>query len=194
MNKITFIKDGHKYFNEHDIQVESVSEILEHFGIADYSHVNEKVLKAAQDFGIVVHDTCYLSDIDDLAECDPQVEPYLFQWQKFLSDHHIPWDEFDLIEKPLYSKIWGFAGTPDRIFLDKIIDIKTGQPSLAHKIQKAMYQILAEENLDIKIKERWTVYLTANDYKVVEHKDKEDVSIAKSLVALFNWKKREGLL
>ena len=194
MNKVTFQEDGHLYFNEHGIQVPCVSNILEHFGISDFSQVNPRVLEAARDFGSNVHKTCELYDKDDLAECDPQIQPYLDEWNKFKEDNNIAWDDFSLIEQPLYSEIWGFAGTPDRLYGKILIDIKSGAETVAHQIQLALYQILIEENLEIKVKEQWSVYLKPNKYRRVSQKDKTDLSISKSLIQIYNFKKREKLL
>ena len=193
MNAITFQEDGHKYFNDSGIEVPSVSELLHHFGISNFSMVDSRVLEAASSFGSVVHQTCHLHDIDDLAESDPLVQPYLNQWIKFTNNAGFQ-AGYDLIEKSLYSKVWGYAGTPDRRYDNILIDIKTGQEALSHRIQTALYQILVEENLKIKIKERWAVYLREDDYKVVMHKDKTDISIAKSLAQIYAWKRREKLL
>ena len=150
MNKVTFQEEGHKYYNSNGVKVPCVSDILEHFGFSDFSFVDPKVLKASQDFGSNVHYTTHLYDIDDLAECDSQVEPYLNGWICFKEDYGIK--KFDVIEQPLYSKVWGFAGTPDRVVGDKLPDIKTGAKMAHHKIQTAFYQILVEENYKIKIK------------------------------------------
>lgn len=189
MNKILFQEEGHIYTTPEGRAVPSVSEILQHFGISDFSHVDGRVLEAAQKFGTVVHQTCHLYDINDLAECDPKVQPYLDQWIKFCGDL----EAFDVIELPLYSDIWGFAGTPDRLLYEKVIDIKTGTETASHKIQTAMYQILIEENIGIKIKERMTVYLKPDSYKVVTYKNRFDLTVAKSLITAYNFKKREGL-
>jgi len=192
VNKITFQKDGHLYFNEHKVEVPSVSFILENFGISDFSMVDGRVLEAACDFGSNVHDTTYLHDIGDLESCDPLVGEYLTHWIRFLHDYSSR--NFQLMEEPLYSKIWGFAGTPDRVSDGRLIDIKTGVATVSHKIQSAFYKILIEENTEIKIKKRMTVYLRTNHYLVAEHKDKTDLSIAKSLISIYNFKKRENLL
>ncbi len=194
MNSVTFQEEGHLYTNEHGIEVPSVSAILEHFGFSDFSMVSPKVLEAAQDFGTNVHKTTALHDIDDLAECDSIIQPYLEGWIKFKNDYSIAWDDFDLIEVPLYSRVWNFAGTPDRVFGNTLPDIKSGAKMAHHKIQTALYQILVEENYKIKIKKRYGVYLTAGNYKIDPHKDKTDISIAKSLIQLYNFKKREKLL
>ena len=197
MNKILFEPEGHIYTTPEGLVVPSVSEILEHFGISDFSRVNGRVLEAAQNFGSVVHKTCELYDKDDLAECDPQIQPYLDQWNNFKGDELF--SSFEIIETPLYSKMWCFAGTPDRINygnkgFNVLLDIKTGSEYPAHRVQTAFYQILVEENYKIKIKNRVCVYLGPDKYHAVEHKDKSDINIAKSLISIYNFKKREGLL
>lgn len=192
MNKIIFEPEGHIYTTPEGKVIPSVSEILEHFGLSDFSYVNQDVLEAAQKFGNVVHDTTRLFDMDDLESCDPIIEPYLGWWIKFKEDYKI--DKFDIIEVPLYSKIWGFAGTPDRLAGSMLPDIKTGAKMVSHKVQTAFYQILIEENYKIKIKQRLSVYLKPGKYVASPHKDKTDISIAKSLIQIYNFKKREKLL
>jgi len=192
MNKIHFQEEGHLYFNERGVKVPCVSDILAHFGFSDFSFVNPEVLKAAQDFGSNVHATTHLYDIDDLAECDPQVEPYLDGWIKFKAAYGF--DEFEVIEEPMYSKVWGFAGMPDRVFKDILPDIKTGSQMVHHKIQTAFYQILVEENYKIKIRKRLSVYLRENKYFTDFHKDRTDINIAKSLASIYNFKRKEKLL
>jgi len=192
MNKITFQEDGHLYFNEHGVEVSSVSSILEYFGISNWDIVDARILEAAQEFGKNVHETTRLSDEDDLESCDPLVNLYLEGWKKFRQDNAI--SNFDIIEVPLYSKVWGFAGTPDRVCGSMLPDIKTGTKTVAHKIQTAFYQILVEENYKIKIKKRLSVYLKEGKYNHDPHKDKSDLSIAKSLISIYNFKKRENLL
>lgn len=172
-----------------------MSEILDHFGFTDFSMVNSRVLEAACSFGKNVHKTCELYDKDDLAECDPLIQPYLDGWIKFKNDHSIAWDDFDLIEVPLYSETWNFAGTPDRVFGNMLPDIKSGAEYAGHKYQTAFYKILVEENFpEMRIKNRLGVYLKPGGYTPKPHKDKTNINIAKSLISIYNCKKKEGLL
>jgi len=187
INKITFLEDDHTYWNESGLEVPSVSRILEHFGLTDFSMVRPDVLDASMEFGKCVHKTLELSDKDDLDECDPAIHPYISQWEIFRKD----WD-FVAIEQPLYSKVFGFAGTIDRVTKTSIIEIKSGQEQPSHALQTAMYQILIQENFKIKVKERLAVYLGKNP-KVVKHKDRFDLSIAKSLAQVYGWKKLKKL-
>jgi len=192
MSKLIFEPENHEYFYNGK-KVPCVSNILEEFGISDFSKVNPRVLERACLFGSNVHETCELYDKDDLASCDPAIQPYLDQWKKFREDYNFL--EFDLIEKPLYSKVWGFAGTLDRLSkgFGGLLDIKSGQEYVSHKIQTALYEILAKEN-GYKVKKRGCVYLKPGKYKFVWNNDKTDLSIAKSLISIYNFKKKEKLL
>jgi len=190
--KITFQKDKHLYFNEQGKEVPSVSEILRHFGIINLGYVDGVVLEKACNFGTNVHETCELYDKDDLDSCDPKIEPYLEGWKKFRKAHPF---ELDLIEKPLYSKVWGFAGTPDRVMCGTVIDIKSGAKAVSHALQLAFYFILVDENFpDWRVNARMAVYLKENKYKIEQFKDKTDISLAKSMLQIYGWKRKAGLL
>jgi hypothetical protein len=166
----------------------SMTTLLKEFGLVDYSMINRDVLAAAATFGKVVHETCALYDMGELESCDPQIEPYLDGWKKFISELK---PKFLAVEMPMASRTWGFAGTPDRVYKVSrpgILDIKTGAPIPATDLQTAGYQILAEENLGVKIGERITIKLEAGDYKLIQHKDKNDINTVKGMLALYRWK------
>lgn len=199
MNAVTFKKQSHEYFDESGRNVPCVSDILKHFGISKMEDVRkfvgDSVMDASSNFGDVVHATCALHDQDDLAECDPQIFPYLKAWKSFLKDYN---PQFLAVEKPMISGIWGFAGTPDRITSDGkysyVVDIKTGVKTVSEEIQTALYQILAEESLNLKIAKRYSIHLTENYYSIVPHSDRSDINTAKSLITAYNYKLRKGLL
>ena len=185
-NIVYFQEEGHTYQDANRMKVPSVSFLLEYFKLADYSHSNERALE----FGKNVHKTCELYDLDNLDWCDPAIEPYLEQWKKAKIAIN---DDIIAIEQPLISNAWCYAGTPDRVLKHGICDIKTGLRYACHAIQTAFYSILAEENYGIKVKHRYTIYL-GKKLDIVEHKDRSDISIAKSLIQIYNWKKLNKLL
>lgn len=196
MKTVTFQKDGHKYFNANGHEVPSVSEILRHFGISQIDKVRaiqgDAVIDASSDFGTVIHDTCSLHDMDDIAECDPLVIPYLNGWKKFKEAYK---PVFLVIETPMVSEVWNFAGTPDRVEVVMTIDdIKTGVVTVAEKIQTALYSILVEENLKTKVRNRRSIHLDENSFKIVPHSDASDINTAKCLLNIYNFKKQKGLL
>lgn len=166
----------------------SMTQLLKEFGLVDYSMINKDVLAAAANFGKVVHETCALYDMGELESCDPQVEPYLDGWKKFVRELK---PKFLAVEMPMASRTWGFAGTPDRVYKVSrpgILDIKTGAPIPATDLQTAGYQLLAEENLNVKIGERITIKLDAGGYKLIQHRDKTDLNTVKGMLSLYRWK------
>lgn len=190
---LTFDEKTHTYKLDGQ-EVPSVTQLISHFGLSDFSMVNQAVLDRACEFGDNVHCACQLWDEKDLNEnsLGPELRAWLNQWIALTSDYAPQWQ---LIEKPIVSKAWGFAGTPDRIGLinhGTVLDIKTCAPAPAHAIQTAAYQILAEE-AGYKIKQRMTVYLSADKYRIDVHKDRNDRLIFMSMIQIYNWKKRKGL-
>jgi hypothetical protein len=199
MNKVTFDKDTHSYFDASGKKVPCVSDILAHFGISQIdkvrSFIGEQVLKDAADFGTAVHDTTRLHDLNDLAGYDSAIEPWLQSWKNYVWDYK---PNFVAIEQSLLSTVWGFAGTPDRVGKAgnglRVDDLKTGVETVAERIQTAMYAILVEENYGQKVTYRGSIHLRAFDYKIVPHTDKNDIQTAKSLLTIWNFKKSKGLL
>jgi hypothetical protein len=99
-----------------------------------------------------------------------------------------------MIEKPVYSLRYRFAGTPDRIgALNKlaIVDIKsTLELSPATALQTGGYEIAYNEFHKEPIKERIAVLLTANGkYKIEPYKDKNDINVFLAALSVYNWKK-----
>ena len=198
LNKIYFQEWDHKYFLDEEMtkEVPCISDILKHFGYSDYERLIRMgcgaAVDAAAEYGKVIHDTCTFYDLGILKSYDPQIEKELEAWKIFLVNKSNP--VFTVIEQPLYSRVWGFAGTPDRFFGKEIPEIKTCDPRPSHEIQTAFQQILIEENFNVKIKSRYTVQLTKKGYKIHSHKNKNDVSLAKCMMQIYNDKKQKGLL
>jgi len=193
MNQVIFKKETHQYFDESGREYPSVTKILKHFGMTpDFDRFGNDV---SRDFGKAVHKVCELYDLGTLNEYafDPQIEPYLNGYKKFIKEFNPQWE---LIEVPLISNVWGFAGTPDRVGLIKGIrwgtDLKTGSPHPSHELQTSGYDVLTEENLKIKTKKRASLYLTPDDFRLVEHKSRSDRSVFIGLVNAYNWKLKHG--
>jgi hypothetical protein len=173
----------------------SVTQVIKHFGMVNYSFVDPAVLKRSALFGTVVHQTTALLDQGSLASYDSRIEPWMCGYRMFLSDFC---PEFLLIEEPMVSGVWGFAGTPDRVYTKNgkigIYDIKTGSEQEATALQTAAYQMLIEENIpDFKIRERFSLFISPNNYKIIPYKEPADLNTFKGLVNALNWKLRRGL-
>ena len=154
MTHVKFIPETHKYFDKTGREYPSVSSILQHFGISQIDKMKaihgEEHIKILADFGHEVHKLTAADDRGELDdwEYDHSVNPWLAGWAKYRMDSEV---KFIAIEEPLISRVWGFAGTPDRIAEGgsnwlEIPDIKTGAKTVAEELQTAFYAILAEEN------------------------------------------------
>jgi len=198
MNKPMLVKfhaEGHRYFDEKDNELPSVSIILESAGVSDFSMIRKDVLVRAQRFGTAFHRAAHLLEMGELGFYDERMEPWITQLKKFLIAASPEWSA---METCLGSKM-GFAGTPDRIgkvFTSQsaILDFKSGAYTPAHGLQTAAYKILAEENGGQKIKNRFTVYFDAKRYSVMENKDKNDESVFMSMLRTYQWKKQRGII
>jgi hypothetical protein len=198
MHKVFFRDEDHKYFLDEGMtkEVPGVSSILEHFGYSDFKSIKkfigEDALKRAQDYGTAVHRTCEFYDKGTLGKYDPKIEGCLEAWKQYRRDNKIK--EFFIIEEPLVSKVWGFAGTPDRMQEYILDDIKTGSHQVSHFIQSALYKILIDENFpSYKVRHRRTVQLSNKGYKIIPHKDKQDIVIAKAMLVILKDKRKKGL-
>lgn len=106
----------------------------------------------ASKFGTAFHEYCRFTLQGIEVSYDPQIEPWIKCFHKFLEDHKDL--DFLFIEKEMYSKLYRFAGTPDlgaqkgNVF--HIIDWKTSTVMHTHyRIQTAAYEQLFRENFKI---------------------------------------------
>lgn len=194
-----FKKDTHQYFMD-DQEVPGVSRILREGGFTNYDDLltipgKKEQFEVAQKKGSDRHEVCRLNDINDLGVFDASLQPWLAGWQKFLATYK---PTFRIIEKPLFSKRWSFAGTPDREGIingqDILIDIKTGVKEPWHALQNAAYELLFVETYEIKIQERWTIQLLPNDYKIIPHNDISNKNVFLGAVQGYHWKANKGKL
>lgn len=199
MNKVTFFPESHKYVDEAEKERVSVTQILKHFGMCpDFEKWGNET---ARNFGSVVHRVCELNDKGELDQYDydRRVDPWLNGYRKFLDAFGPEYPQWLEIETPMISNVWHFAGTPDRVCVftknaNTIIDIKTGSEDPSHKIQTAGYEVLVDENLKIRIKKRFSLYLMPDDFRLVEHKNKSDRSVFIGLAQAYNWKLNHKLI
>lgn len=196
-NKLTFDEALHQYKLD-GVIIPSVTQVLKGAGIIDFSMIPVARLEAACQFGIAAHRATALSDKGTLDEValDDNLRPYLSGWRLFRQEYgFVP----DIIEQPMYSRIYRVAGTPDRIgkwrIDDSIIipDIKTGSAlSPANALQLAAYEMIVKENLTKKEKiKRLSVLLTPDGkYKIQEYKDKNDINVFLSALSVYNFKEK----
>lgn len=204
MNELIFDEINHQYFIKTDsglVLVPSVTQILSHFGIVDFSRINEDVLENACNFGTAVHEVCKLYDLNKLNDYkwdEEKLTPYLDQYKKFLEEVNPKWD---IIENPLYYKAFNFCGTPDRAGIIKkkycVLDIKTGVEKPADSLQLAAYKALIEDNYKERLKDnmsRYTLHISSDKYRLVKHDNSADKRIFLYLADAYDWKVKHKLI
>jgi hypothetical protein len=198
MSELKFDEGKHLYSLD-GVPLPSVTQVLKGVGIIDFSNVPPALLEAACQFGTAAHKATELSDKGKLDEenLDINLRPYLDGWILFRQEYGFL---SDMIERPIYSKIYRFAGTPDRLGhwrIDDsmiILDIKTGfMLSSADAIQTAAYAIMAKEGGIKGTIKRVSLLLTKDGkYKIKEHKDKNDANVFISALSVYNWRRKHG--
>ena len=180
--KIRFEEQSHQYFDETGRHIPGVTNILKAGGLIDFTGIPEGKLEDARFTGTNVHKICELWDRGQLDEdsLDERGKLYLASWQKFRADYGI--DEFEGIETIVFSPIFMYCGTLDRVFeygkKTILADIKTGAPgSLSVGPQTAAYQYAWQKMTGKKIDARWEINL--DEVKPRPHKlaDKSDMAV-----------------
>jgi hypothetical protein len=192
-DELTFNEELHKYY-VNGVEIPCVTRILQEGNFVDFSNIRESTLEASRKFGQAVHKATEYFDLGtlDIDILDPNLLPYLEGWKKFIKDYGLSFGSQE-IEQHLYSKIWHFAGTPDRFHEGLLIDLKSGLMYPSAELQTAGYQVLVEENIG-KIKQRLGVQLVPGDYKVSEYKNISDRSVFLGAVSGYQWKKNHNCL
>jgi len=179
---LEFSEKDHVYLLDGKV-IPSCTQILQGVGLIQFNGVSPDVLERAAAFGTAAHRACALDDLGDLDEqsLDPNLKPYLDAWRTFRGDM-----KFDAIEQPLWHPVYGFAGCPDRVAGNSIIEIKTSAvvPAWA-QLQTAGYAILA----DIPTARRIVVHLKPNgSYSIIEHKDRKNRAVFLSCLTAYQWR------
>ena len=106
---VDFNREEHIYTRA-GVILPSITQVLVAEGIIDTAFYTEE----GRHRGKMVHLACHLFDTAQISkeEIDSETEPYLRAWISFKRD-----TGFTVIdsEKPLASKLYGYAGTPDRV-------------------------------------------------------------------------------
>ena len=105
-------------------------------------------------------------------------DPMLQALSKFLKENKLALGELLLYEKPLYSEKYLFAGTPDAVFENGIIDFKRSfSDKKRHALQLAGQSILAKENSITKTKRHFITWYDGEmfKYKNVYNSEAENI-------------------
>lgn len=196
-----FDPERHLYLVQ-DRVVPSVTQVLHAAGLsADYSAVAPEVLECKRTIGEYVHKaTQYLDEGSlDLESIDPQIQPYLTAYQRFINDSGF---RPQLIEHRLVGNINGMlcGGAVDRegTMAGKlwIIDLKCIEhlyPSFA--LQTAGYELLLPRPITPPFRyTRAVLQLRSNgSYKLTSYEDSADFDIFRAALALTVWKINRGM-
>lgn len=186
MTELTFTPDDHRYYLN-NVELPSVTRILADMGFVDTGYFTPESAQR----GTYVHRACELDDTGELDEAslDAVLRPYVDAWRAFKTESGIT---IDLIEKPVASEIYRFAGTVDRtgtVFGEPaLLDIKSGAVQSATALQTAAYEIA----LGGKLKRYAVRLMNTGKYKLHPYVDRQDRQIFLSAVACWHWRKNNG--
>ena len=161
--------EDHIYFTEDFNIVPGVTEILQAVGIINKQWFADQ----ARIRGSYVHKATALWDDGCLREdtLDPILIPYLEAWKRFRRETSF---QPELIEHPVYSQRYGYAGTLDRWGSwpghgKTLLDIKTGYAPRWAELQLAAYEAALPRYTDGG---RVTIHLKNNGrYNIIENDD-----------------------
>jgi CRISPR/Cas system-associated exonuclease Cas4 (RecB family) len=165
MSEIKFNAGNHQYILNGKI-IPSVTEIIRLGGLISYNANTNNEWYMLR--GKYLHQAIqlFLQDNLDRDALDPQLEPYLSGFEKFMSDTSM---EIQGYEQPLYHSLYLYAGTPDiwgRLNGSTVvIDVKTGSPAKWHVLQLAAYAELLKAS-GTAITSGAILYLSKNSYKL----------------------------
>lgn len=170
-----------------DRQLPSVTTILKDVGLLG------DMPKFSDDYsmtrGSFVHKACEMVDLDTLDEeqLDPALVGYVAAYKRFRAEMDIKWTE---IEKPRHDAALGFAGTPDRVAVGVVVDLKTGAPQAWHGPQLAAYTMLAHTAGASTLVKRYGLYLSAHGtYKLKRYENRSDFDVFRAAVIIYNAKR-----
>lgn len=167
------------------VKYPSVTQIISNMGLyGDTSFFTDY----SRDRGSFVHKIIqwHLSNELDEATIDPVLQPYFDAWLKFEKEAAYV---SDVCEKAIANETYRFAGTIDHIgHLNGyfcLIDVKTGAHNPATAIQLGGYEILVKHP---GIKRYELQLMDTGNYKLTEHKNRQDRDIFIAALALYYWK------
>ena len=154
--------EGKHVYTWNEKVVPSVTQILSRVGVrsredshwnsisgSEFIHDN-----TAAEFGTAFHDVAQYIVQGIKCSYDPALEPWVVGLKKYIEEHMLLYRDIK-VEKPLYSKKYGYAGTYDLFAFNKEIpvldDWKTSTQFQKHwRLQTVAYEQLIRENYGIK--------------------------------------------
>ena len=200
MAEIYFTEEGHMYRRGDGAIIPSATTILQGIFPPRFPYPPSAATR-----GKLGHRATQLYDEDDLDEVglDPLTARYLAGWKKFRRETgFVP----TAIEKIVYSEIYGYAGTLDRIGTfpnhatvnrdaggthrskPAVVDIKTGSFVFWHPLQTAAYALCLDVPHD-----RYCVYLKSDGtYSMESHGNRKDGQVFLAAATIYKVRKENG--
>lgn len=175
---LTFDPAAHAYeWNARPVP--SVTQVIRSALGDPFERVAAPVLELARQRGRAVHRACELDDAGRLDESsvDPRIVEYVRAWRDFRRAFAFT---IDYAERPLYSLVYDFAGTPDVVGrIDDttvaVVERKTGLPGAAAELQTAGQAILVAKDAPQRIRRFALQMKPTGRYSLVEHKNPSDI-------------------
>lgn len=191
-NILTFDEEAHVY----KLNGKSVPSVTQIIKTAGFYKNSEFFTEEAANRGTYVHKACdmYDNDILDMNSSELDFKGYIDAWIAFREQSKA---EIIETEKRVYSEVWMFAGTLDRVVKMNnkmfILDIKTGSPQpAADPLQTAAYQMAYGELKGTKIEGRGCVYLSENGKFTIKYHEQDREDWADFLAALRVWYRKKN--
>lgn len=188
-NKVWFEEGSHSYYAD-----EARTQLLPYYSgiikevLGDkFANVPSDVLENARIRGTEVHRATQM--LDEGKSFTTDFPGHVEQWERFKLDFGMSNKKFDLIEQPLFCKELWFGITPDRIYKNTLVEIKTSCQSYPeYRLQTAAQALAILENFGVKIEKRMLVFLTDSTYRTEIHAGIKDFEAWKAVNKVFQWK------
>jgi hypothetical protein len=200
-SRFQFDEETHQYRID-GVVTPSVTQVLSAAGFTD-----ERWYKGRnRGKGTSIHEGCTLVDqgLWDPETTHPDIVPYIHAYESFIRDTGF---KAEIIEEPLFSTQWRYAGRCDRWGWVSngpgskkrwLIDLKSGSHSDAADIQIALYDVLLSGQLGHQTDER-VVLVLKDDGKYKIHsvpatQKCSDVNVGLAAVLTWHWRSNHGKL
>lgn len=185
--------ESHRYFIDGSPAV-GLTNAIKLTGFVDDSWFTDE----ASERGTRVHAACQFLAEDDLGTVAEDDKPRVDAFARFLSEYT---PTLVMAEAFCFSRTYRFACRLDFIFDVKalgglsIIEVKTGRPGLAAKLQTAGQEVAARETFRFGPLKRFGFELTKEGrYKLVPHTDTADRPMILNAVGMVNRRLNAGEL
>jgi hypothetical protein len=192
MGRLELTQNGESFFRG-GIKVPRLTDVLQDFGIVDYSRIPKGVREFALDRGSKVHKMTELFDKGILREetLDSRLVPYLDGWKMAVEKEGL---EFTYIEVRMFNQTYFYTTKPDRIGtaagVPVVIEIKTGAVPWWGGMQCSAQAACFPEGHKYK---RIAIGLPGDgSYHLVTFTDPNDRPLILSAITLYNLKQKHN--